>query len=762
MLTYLNPIYAVFIKGKVINEKREPVYNCLIKVENGQYSALSDSAGGFVLFCKNSRKAIISTSHLAYFPACDTLYLPNKEHQVEVEIQLSDRDYHLNCVTVFAKRNRDVLEISQYTAPVPEIRTIDNQASVIQPDIFRFLQFLPGVNAASDFSAGLFVRGGSDDQNLINFDGVRIINPSHFGGLFTSFIAEGVGDYKFYKTAYPVCYDGAVSSVVNVTTKEIPAQNENYVSLSLLSAEAVSAFPWKDGGCIVGIRRSHLDPLMQAYKLPDYNFYDFFSKVEQNISSSDYLSVSTLASTDKLNITDKDAIIDINWHNFAASVNHRHNFNADFNVNSTLSFTEFSNEQIFRNKEDLDNINLSDLKLDDLQGDNKIGAFALKTAFDYQVDNTSRINCGVELEKSYYSFCEEYFQNQDYNKEHDDNYLKIGSWTEWSEKAGAWVLTGGLRLNFNPDLGENYKYGFSPRITLERSIGANGLLQLFGGRSQQEIFAVQLGDFPVKIINPWFHIDKSMKPCLTDYAGAGYRHNLLIAEQSMVVSVEGYYRNLQNVYRLGYDDTHFDVESDQDLADIFDRYNGYAYGTEAMLSKQNGKLNFNISYSLAVAKLQQKEKYRTRYDYFNSTLAFENRWFAPYWDSRHTIKGQLNYHFNKNLSFGLAVNYSSGKPYQKKYFYPYDTNEDGEINLTQINGNRDSGRYPDYFRTDLAVNYLWVWPNSNLMLNLSVINVSNYANSLMYYGDDPDHGLITHKEVSMFPLLPSLRAVYQF
>ena len=49
-------------------------------------------------------------------------------------------------------------------------------------DLFRSFQLMPGISGVSDGSAGLFVRGGTPDQNLILFDGMTIYHVDHFFG----------------------------------------------------------------------------------------------------------------------------------------------------------------------------------------------------------------------------------------------------------------------------------------------------------------------------------------------------------------------------------------------------------------------------------------------------------------------------------------------------------------------------------------------------------------------------------------------------
>src|SRR5256885_6802297 len=62
-----------------------------------------------------------------------------------------------------------------------------------EADVLRSLQLMPGVEARNDYTAGMNVRGGEADQNLVLLDGYPVYNPFHFGGLFGTFIDPAVG-----------------------------------------------------------------------------------------------------------------------------------------------------------------------------------------------------------------------------------------------------------------------------------------------------------------------------------------------------------------------------------------------------------------------------------------------------------------------------------------------------------------------------------------------------------------------------------------
>ena len=62
---------------------------------------------------------------------------------------------------------------------------IKNTPSILgEADVMKAIQLMPGVQAGVDGSAGLYIRGGSPDQNLILLDGTPVYNVDHMFGFF--------------------------------------------------------------------------------------------------------------------------------------------------------------------------------------------------------------------------------------------------------------------------------------------------------------------------------------------------------------------------------------------------------------------------------------------------------------------------------------------------------------------------------------------------------------------------------------------------
>ena len=133
--------------------------------------------------------------------------------------------------------------------------------SVGEVDVFRSLQLLPGIAGTRESSSGLYVRGGTPDQNLVLLDGITVYHVDHFFGFFSAFNGDAIKDIQVFKGAFPAQYGGRVSSVVDITGKSGDPEQMHYgVGLNLLSASGTFQTPiGPRANLLVTGRRSYTD-----------------------------------------------------------------------------------------------------------------------------------------------------------------------------------------------------------------------------------------------------------------------------------------------------------------------------------------------------------------------------------------------------------------------------------------------------------------------------------------------------------------------
>jgi len=159
--------------------------------------------------------------------------------------------------------------------------TLASVPSIIEPDPLRALQMLPGVQAASDISSGLYIRGGGPDQTLVLMDGVPVYNPTHAFGFFSTFNNDAVSDLALYKGAYPAPYGGRLGAVVDVEMRtETEPKFAGKAGISLIAGHVFLEGRLGPDHWWVAGRRSFIEPLLNAIRtvenpIPSFYFYDF-------------------------------------------------------------------------------------------------------------------------------------------------------------------------------------------------------------------------------------------------------------------------------------------------------------------------------------------------------------------------------------------------------------------------------------------------------------------------------------------------------
>ena len=86
-------------------------------------------------------------------------------------------------------------------------------------DVLKAIQLLPGVQAAGEGNAGIYVRGGGPDENLVVLDGAPLYNINHAMGMFSVFNADAIKNVTLYKGNFPARVGSRLSSVIDVRQK---------------------------------------------------------------------------------------------------------------------------------------------------------------------------------------------------------------------------------------------------------------------------------------------------------------------------------------------------------------------------------------------------------------------------------------------------------------------------------------------------------------------------------------------------------------
>ena len=86
-------------------------------------------------------------------------------------------------------------QMSVVELPVQQIKSIPTLFG--EADVLKALQLLPGVQNGSEGSAGMYVRGGGPDENLLLLDGVPVYNVNHAFGFFSVFNPDALKNVMY-------------------------------------------------------------------------------------------------------------------------------------------------------------------------------------------------------------------------------------------------------------------------------------------------------------------------------------------------------------------------------------------------------------------------------------------------------------------------------------------------------------------------------------------------------------------------------------
>ena len=209
-------------------------------------------------------------------------------------------------------------QMSYIQIPAQSIASIP--AFMGQTDVLKSIQFLPGVSAGIEGSAGFYVRGGSIDQSLVLFDGAPIYHAYHAGGFVSTFQPMVIQNLDFFSGGFPSKFGDRLSSVVDVSVKNGRSDKiGGEVNVGLMTAEFVAEGPLSKGkqhSFLVAARHSTFSGVANFFekennsRVPANPFYDITAKAKFAISPSSIITTSLYIGNDKLDFSDSQTFTD--------------------------------------------------------------------------------------------------------------------------------------------------------------------------------------------------------------------------------------------------------------------------------------------------------------------------------------------------------------------------------------------------------------------------------------------------------------------
>ncbi|OON68850.1 TonB-dependent receptor [Hymenobacter sp. CRA2] len=634
-------------------------------------------------------------------------------------------------------------------------------------DILKTLQLKPGVQNGGEGTSGLFVRGGSADQNLFLVDDAVVYNPNHLFGLFSTFNSDVVQSVDLYKSGFPAQYGGRLSSVVDVKLREGSRDSVGVSGgLGLISSRLAVEAPIKKGkgSFIVAARRTYFDVFTRQINklneddpeynpIPDYYFYDLNLKANYQLTDKDQVFVSGYFGNDVFGFNSTRGFnFDFSWGNRSATGRWSHVFNPRLFTNTTATWSYYTYQ--IQNKLDQFSFGLG----------SNIRDYNLRSDWEWRPEG------GKHVVRFGGSATLHHFGVGRLQAGATDGSLNIGQDVEYDGQEGGlfaadnYSVTDKLAVDYGLRLtgfrsGRNDYGGLEPRVAARYTLSPKTTLKASYALMYQYVHLVTNSgaSLPTDI---WYPSRLSVKPQRSQQVSAGV--SWLLAGGHLLLTDEVYYKWAQRQIDFR-DGAQLFVNPELDAEFLFGR--GWSYGNEIYLEKKDGKTTGWLGYTLAWTKREFEPQRGT--NGINGGRAF-----FPTYDRRHNLTLVLLHKLNPRINLTGSFVYTSGNP---------TTLPAARIGVQDVFGHdpqvvpiypdRNSYRLPSYHRLDLGVVYKlkpWRRLGGESDLTLSIYNAYNHRNPYFIYIDEvkdkETKQVIRYRarQVSLFPVIPSLTYNFKF
>nr|WP_289846320.1 TonB-dependent receptor [Winogradskyella psychrotolerans] len=634
-----------------------------------------------------------------------------------------------------------------------DTKGFDILPGLIEPDVLQIVQNLPGIMSVDERISNINVRGGTNDQNLILYEGIRMYQSGHFFGLISAFNPYLSEDITISKNGTSAKFGNAVSSTIAIKNADKLDKKFNAgIGGNMLSVDGFAKIPLTEKTELqVSARRSYTDVLvsetydayfdrifndselnastqMNTLLAQDENFlfYDFNAKFLYDIDNTSKLRINVMNMSNNLNFDQVFTTIDndfqesksqLNQTSYGASATYSKFINTDVNLSAQAYYSNY----------DLDakNNNVSNNQL--LTQENKVEDFGLRFDLSKTVSKDLKINGGYQFNEVGVTNYENVI-NPNYTsliKEIIRTHALFGE-VEWFSTSRNTYIRLGSRLSYFGKLSE---FLIEPRFTVNYKFLDYFRLEVLGELKNQSITQV------IDLQQDFFGIEKRRwqlangddVPLITsEQASIGLSYN----RNNLLISVEGYYKGVHNI-----------TARSQGFQNQFQFINDNGYysvkGIDFLINKRFSDFSTWLSYTFS------KNDYN--FNTINNGNAFPNTL-----DLRHVMNTSFTYNRDK-FKIGIGLNWHSGRPYTSPS--PIQDHSNSSIEYDAPN----NARLDSYFRTDISATYKFT-PSKGIQAEVgaSIWNVFNQTNIInRYYTFNTDDVIVEINNESL-KLTPNL------
>ncbi len=722
---------------------------------------------GFYSLTLPSDSVYLSFSYIGYQTKVVPLFL---DKDLTINIKLTN-EATLNEIEIVAERFGRIEEetqMSRVDVPIEQIKKMP--ALLGEVDVLKTLQLLPGVQSGGEGQNGLYVRGGSPDQNLVLLDGVPVYNVSHVLGIFSVFNADAIKNVTLTKGGFPARYGGRLSSVLEINMKEGNMKEfHGEGSIGLISSKLTLEGPIKKDktSFIVSARRTYADlifkPIIKAAAAdegaqvtPKLYFYDLNAKLQHKVNEKHRVFLSMYSGADVFgNKYKEDNIVSdagINWGNIIGALRWNYQINNKLFLNTTATYSNYDIDFFvgFEDKNSSSNEKYSARYISGIED------WTGKLDFDYIPNPNHYIKFGGSATNHTYRPGALSWKLESGSEALDTTIgsqklesMEYDLYVEDDMKFGAFKANVGLHAS-GFKVGKKFYPSLQPRIGMRYLLDND--IAIKGAFTTMTQFINLLTSEALSLpTDLWVPSTENIKPQTSWQAALGAAKTF---KGDYEISVEGFYKEMKNVisYKEG---SSFFTGFGTDWQTKVTQGDGEAYGLEFFVQKKRGKTTGWVGYTLSW-------NYRT-FPEINGGKTYPFRY-----DRRHDMSFVVSHQLTDRISFSGAWIFGTGNAVSLPTArYSTGTNGWGFSEDVEILGDKNAYRMSNYHRLDLSVEFLKEKRGYERKWIISVYNA--YWNKNPYYllattDYDPDTGQEKRllKEISILPIIPSVSYSFKF
>lgn len=605
---------------------------------------------------------------------------------------------------------------------------------LIEPDVLQSIQTLPGVESTNESIANINVRGGTNDQNLMIWDNIKMYHSGHFFGLISAYNPNLTNKIIVTKNGTSAQYSDGVSSTINMfTNDEVSTHFSGGAGINLINADAFLAIPIaKNLEIDISGRRSITDifntPTFTNYYKRSFQDSEINADSNQNNTNSDFYFYDYTAK-------------------ILFDLNEKHQFRANLiGINNALDYTEFnrenSNSETKASTLSQKNVGYGGnwkAQWNDKLSTNLISYYSKYNidATDYRIQNDQRLTeanevleTGIKLNTYYkateyfnllagYEFNETGMLNQttvsapSYSSTKKDVLDNHGLYSEAEFHKNKTYFRLGVRFNYF----QKFKTILvEPRINIRQQLSNQLALKLEGEFKNQT--ATQIIDFEDDFLGVekrrWVLVNNKNIPIATSQQGS---FGLEFKANKLHIDLTGFYKVVDGI-----------TASNQGFYNNFQYKNAHgsytAKGIEFLANKTAAKYSTWFSYTYSINNYE--------FESFNPST------FPNNVDIRHSVSLGFNYDIVKNFKLSIGGIWRNGQPYT----IPLAGNETVKNgNNTMVNYDSPNSKNLDNFmRLDASCSYQFTIDSKvKGIFRAGVLNTTNKDNIInRYYKVDPN------------------------